>query len=77
MATLPLTVTAVTQRAGGLYDVEVALFDGRRVHYLVPATLATLEAVTVSALAMGMLNDLTTTATSGHHSKHRRFTPRT
>jgi len=56
---LPLTVTSVTKQGGGLYAVTVAFFDGTTANYLIPETMATVDAVRLSALAMGMLSDLT------------------
>ena len=74
---LPVTVTAVTPVAGGLYDVAVAYADLTIAHYLIPVTLATIEAVTYSALAMAMLSDPDVARRNSHHSKHARYSPRT
>lgn len=76
MATLPVTVTAVRPVKGGLYEVEVALFDGTIVHYLVPPTLATAEAVTLSAGVMAQLYDSDVGSFEHPHRKHRRYLPR-
>lgn len=76
MPTLPLTVTAVERAPGNLYKVIVAFADGTLHHYLVPETLATVEAVTISALAMGMLLDLDVQPFYAHHRGHRRWLPR-
>ena len=76
MTTLPLTVIAVEPAPGRLYRVTVAFADGTLHHYLVPETLATVQAVTISALAMGMLLDLNTQPVYHHHRGHRRWLPR-
>lgn len=58
MAKLPLTVVAVTAKGMALFDVELAYADGTTAHYLVPDSLATVEAVRYSATALAMLADL-------------------
>jgi hypothetical protein len=73
---LPATVTSVTQAKGGLFAVTVAYWDGTTQNYLIPPTLATAEGVTLSALVMATLADISKGYYSSPHSKHRRFLPR-
>ena len=77
MARLPLTVTAIEAQPGGLYRVTVAFADFSTANYLIPYSMATLEAVTISAAAMGTLLDpaLRSASAGAHH--HRRYAPRT
>ena len=77
MPTLPLTVTDVHGIGGELYAVTVALADGTSAHYLIPVSMATIEAVTISAVAMATLLDPDVQFTSAHHRGHRRYDPRT
>jgi len=77
MSTLPLTVTEVEYAGGELYRVTVALADGTLAHYLIPATLASIEAVRISATAMGVLLDPNRPYFTSHHRGHRRYDPRT
>ena len=77
MPTLPLTVTKVDYLGTDLYGVTVALRDGTTANYIVPASLATIEGVTISAVAMAVLLDNEVAARSGHHRHHRRYDPRT
>jgi len=77
MSTLPLTVTEVEYAGGELYRVTVALADGTLAHYLIPATLASIEAVRISAIAMGVLLDPNRPYFTSHHRGHRRYDPRT
>lgn len=77
MAKLPVTVTSVQARAGGLYAVTVAYFDGTIGQFLIPPSMATVEAVTISALAMATLSDIATPAPTFHGPNHRRYLPRT
>jgi len=76
MAKLPLTVQAVYDKGGATYEVVVAYADGTYGHFLIPVTLATVEAVTISALAMGMLQDAEATQLTAPHHVHRRYAPR-
>lgn len=76
MPKLPLTVTNVAKRKGGLYTVTVAYADGTTGNYIIPPNLATVEAVTISALAMGMLSDTNVTQLTGRHPVHPRYLPR-
>jgi hypothetical protein len=57
MPKLPATVTTVELLSGGTYGVTVAFTDGTTASYLIPATMATTEAVRISALAMAVLSD--------------------
>jgi hypothetical protein len=74
---LPLTVTSVEKRPAGLYAVTVAYFDGTTGTYLIPETMATVDAVRMSALAMGMLSDPVIVRRNHPHRKHQRYAPRT
>jgi hypothetical protein len=74
--TLPLTVTDVSYAGAQLYRVTVALNDGTQTHYLIPSSLATVEAVTISALAMGQLLDPNRPYANVHHRGHTRYDPR-
>lgn len=76
MPKLPLTVTEVNYKGGTLYEVRVAFADGSTMVYLVPLTLATVEAVTISAVALGVLNDLHPPFPAAHGPSHRRYDPR-
>lgn len=76
MAKLPLTVTNVQKRKGGLYTVTVAYADGTTANYIIPVNLATIEGVTISALAMGMLSTQPVVQLTGPHHVTRRFEPR-
>jgi hypothetical protein len=57
MAKLPMTVTRVQLLSAGTYGVTVAFWDGTTQDYLIPETMATVEAVRISALAMAVLSD--------------------
>lgn len=74
---LPLTVTAVTDMGGGLYAVTVAYADGTTGTLLIPDTLATVDAVRISALAMGTLSGGTVPMRSAGRTRHQRYAPRT
>lgn len=73
---MPVTVTAVTPKPGGLYAVSVAFVDGTVGQFLVPTTMATVQAVTISAIAMATLSDIAQASATKHGPSHRRFTPR-
>jgi hypothetical protein len=77
MAKLPVTVTAVNPMKAGLYTVVVAFSDGTLGSYIVPETLATYDAVRISALVFAMLTDKPPTNLDKPHGKHRRYEPRT
>jgi hypothetical protein len=77
MAKLPLTVTSVARQKGAIYAVTVAFADGTTANYLVPETIATVEAVRISALVYGQLSDPDVTAASKPHRVHQRYDPRT
>ena len=55
---LPVTVTAVVRYSGSLWAVTVAYNDGTTGTYLIPDSMATIQAVTISALAMAVVTDL-------------------
>lgn len=76
MSKLPVTVTAVTRLKGNLYNVTVAYGDGTRGQYIIPVNMATMEAVTISALAMATLSDMNVDAPTFHGPNHRRYLPR-
>ena len=57
MAKLPATVTRVELLGGGTYGVTVAYDDGTTQSFLIPETMATVEAVRIAALAMAVLSD--------------------
>jgi hypothetical protein len=76
MPKLPLTVISVVRRKGAIYAVTVAFSDGTTGNYLISETMATLEAVTISALAFGQLMDLNVNQVTWPHGKDRRYAPR-
>jgi len=76
MGKLPLTVTSVERQRGDMYAVTVAFADGSTGNYLVPSTMATLEAVTISALAFGQLCELIVAQPTSPHHATRRYLPR-
>ncbi len=76
MAKLPVTVTSMVNRGGGLYDVTVAFADFTTGNYIIPESMATIEAVTISALAMATLSETNITQVTYPHHKHRRYSPR-
>ncbi len=77
MPTLPLTVTDVSYVGGQLYSVTVALADGTLAHYVIPASMATIEAVSISAVALAQLLDPDRPFATAHHRGGRRYDPRT
>lgn len=77
MPKLPLTVTSVVRRKSQLWTVTVAFADGTTGNYIIPTTMATIEAVTISALAYGQLLDADVTQSTYAHGTHRRYAPRT
>jgi hypothetical protein len=56
--------------------VTVAYADGTVGQFIIPQSLATMEAVTISALAMGVLLDIATAHATTHGPSHRRYEPR-
>ena len=76
MATLPVTVTDVSHYGGQLYQVSVAMADGTVTQYLIPASLATIEGVSISAIALAQLLDPDRPYVTAHHRGHRRYDPR-
>ena len=77
MATLPITVESVTNIGGDSYAVVVVMANNTRQWYVISESLATVDGVRISALAIGQLADLTATPTGGHHRGHQRYDPRT
>jgi hypothetical protein len=77
MPKLPVTVTAVSLYKSGNYVVTVAFADGSTQNYIIPPTLATAEAVSISALAMAVLNDRLMHGPNWPGPSHRRYLPRT
>lgn len=55
---LPVTVTQVAYWKSDLWAVTVAYGDGTTGTYLIPRTMATVQAVTISALAMATVLEL-------------------
>lgn len=60
MGKLPVTVTSVEYTKAGLWAVTVAYADATTGVYLIPRSLVTAEAVTLSALAMATVLDVNT-----------------
>lgn len=77
MAKLPVTVVSVVNRGGGLYGVTVAFDDLTTQSYIIPDSMATIEAVTISAVAMAVLSESNIAQVTMPHHKHRRYDPRT
>lgn len=57
MPKLPATVTTVELLSAGTYGVTVAFTDGTTASYFIPESMATAEAVRISAVAMAVLSD--------------------
>ena len=57
MPKLPATVTLVELLSGGTYGVTVAYNDGTTQSFLIPDTMATVDAVRISTIAMAVLSD--------------------
>lgn len=76
MPKLPLTVTAVVPLKSALYEVQVAFADGTTANYIIPETMATVEAVRISALAYGQLAGIVAPSPYPHYRKHRRYASR-
>lgn len=77
MASLPLTVNAVDYRGSDMYGVEICFADGTTAEMIVPASLATIEAVTIAAVAIAQFRDVLAPSAATHHRGHRRYDPRT
>ncbi len=77
MAKLPVTVTEVVPVAGGLWAVKVAFADFSVGQYLIPETMATISAVTWSALAIAQVLEAPAVPSYAPHHVHRRYAPRT
>jgi hypothetical protein len=75
MSALPVTVLAVERAPGGLWRVEVAYSDLSTRWFLVPETLATVEGVRISALALATLAERAARLDFPHH-RHPRWAPR-
>lgn len=76
MATLPVSVERIVSLGADNYQVVLALADGTTAQYVLPMSLATIEGVTLSAVAVATLLDPDVTAVTGHHRGHRRYLPR-
>ena len=76
MAKIPVTVTAVTPYKSGNYAVTVAYADGTTGNFIIPPTLATAEAVSISALAMAVLSSRLIHGPNWPGPSHRRYLPR-
>lgn len=76
MAKLPLTVTKIVDLGGGLFAVTVAFADGTTANYIIPYSMATVNAVVISSTAMAILSDDPPSRVNTPHRKHRRYTPR-
>jgi hypothetical protein len=76
MPKLPLTVLSVEPAGLDLYTVTMAFADGSIGVFLIPLTLATVDAVQFAALAFGQLLDLNPEQFTAPHGKHRRWLPR-
>lgn len=76
MAKLPLTVTSVVPTNADTYRVTVAYADGTLGNFLVPVTMATIEAVTISALVYAQLSDPAIAQNTYPHRVTRRYLSR-
>lgn len=76
MPKLPVTVTSVTKRKGQLWVVAVEFADRTVGQYVIPTTMATVESVTISAMAFAQLMDADVTQADFAHGTHRRWAPR-
>jgi hypothetical protein len=76
MAKLPVTVESVVRRPGATWAVTVAYADFTTGLFIIPDTLASVEAVRISALAMAQLLDVVPPQQTTPHHKHRRYSPR-
>ena len=73
---LPLTVESVERLTGSLWGVTVVFADGSTGNYLVPDTLATVEAVRISAIALAVLSEGPGGMFEAPHRVHTRYDPR-
>lgn len=73
---LPLTVRDVRPMGGGLWGVTVVMADGTERAVIIPETLATLEAVRFSVLALAVLSEQYQPMHLPRTAKHRRYAPR-
>lgn len=76
MPKLPVTVSSVTRQKAGMYAVSVVFSDRTTGQYLIPQTMATVEAVTISAMAFAQLMDTDVRQSTWAHGTHRRYAPR-
>ena len=75
--TLPVTVRSIQRLRAGLVGVTIAMADGTVRQLIIPDTMATLEAVRISALAVAQLSDGSVITDHRSHRPHRRYAPRT
>jgi hypothetical protein len=73
---VPVTVTAVTRRQGQTWAVTVSFADGTTANYLIPETMATVDGVRISALAMATLASMPAAQVTRPHRVHTRYWPR-
>lgn len=76
MSVLPLTVREVKPMGGGLWGVTIVMADNTERAVIVPETLATLEAVRFSAVALAVLAARPRPLSLPRTAKHRRYAPR-
>lgn len=74
---LPVTVVSVDHAGGELYRVVLAMADGTTQNYLIPASMATIEGVSISAAALAQILDPDRPYSSSHNPNHTRYAPRT
>jgi hypothetical protein len=73
---VPLTVEAVVRRSGGLWAVRVVYADLSTGEILIPETLASIDSVRFSALAVATLASLPAHQVTRPHRVHTRWAPR-
>lgn len=61
----------------GLWGIVLVMADGTERSVIIPETLATLEAVRFSAVALAVLSSQTKPMELPRTAKHRRYAPRT
>ena len=59
------------------FQAQAWLTDGTVTQYLIPVSLATIEGVRISAIALAQLLDSNRPYVNAHHRGHRRYDPRT
>ena len=77
MALLPLTIESVDYLGSDMYAVRLVMADGTNREMIVPRSLATIEAVSIGAVAIASLTELALPSGATHHRGHRRYDPRT